>query len=1667
VFVPLPSPLTALRDRSIAYRTGDRVRWYADGEIEFGGRMDFQVKLRGQRIELGEIENVLREQPGIVEAVVLLCTDSAEPALVAYVYPASIVDVPDDGMCNALPCDRVAAVRSASNSLPAYMVPSLVVGVDDWPRTSSGKIDRRRLPNARAVSSGSSQVRNSSVSELVLRHVCVTLPALAAANVDVHSPLVELGLSSMQAVLLMRSLSDACGTVLRATMCFDYPTVSRLAAAIDEQLDASGDVASRCSALERAGAFASNAVAFDGTSALMPCGAASARAVSRLVGCCCDAISEVPVERWDACAAFDGLAKVTARGGRHGGFARSIALFDDAAFAISRAEAYSMDPAQRLLLERGYAALQCSQQDRSSLEGSLTGVFLGILRSDYAQVLAASPASRSVYAATSTASSVASGRLAYVLGLHGQCTAYDTACSAALVACHAGLRAMQLGEGSLCVVAGVNLMFTPSAHIRLAAAGMTSSLGRCHTFDRRADGYARGEAIVTLTLVQAAEGLVPLPSCVVRQDGRSATLTAPKGQAQQGLLMVAHARAGTSADAVVLHEAHGTGTALGDPIELGSLVDAVLDLRSHATDSVLVGSMKANIGHAEACAGAAGLLKLVEELQAPFSSPNAQLRALNENLEALLHGTRNSATLSTQLAEFGARPLLKHAHAVGGVSSFGYSGTIAHALLHGAWFASRLRKQTRLLTYRRRTFAWHSDVRFLRGDGGGAAASNSHLHSQLVQTPSEVLLTSLQAVLAGTTVDPDTSLVQVGLDSLAAQELLVLLDEKGFTVPFERLIGGLSLRMLESELVRNEASGNGPTPQRSNTCPCDSPLAFSQQLWLSLNERGWGAWPNISLCVSASPTAVSAGLLCAAAQALCDINEALRTHYLQGANGEWRAQTVPAGSFQLPLELAEAPVHEVEAMRLASAFEARPFDLLGDPPVRALVLSAPSTTCGAQHWLCLSVHHVNADDASLRALHRQLTQMVASGELLRQQAELRFSDCAVWQRECCAAVQSTHLGYWRQRLEGAALGVPAVLAEPAGNVESLANFTLLAQESRRLSALAQRLGITASMLYHLLLSIVVARLHRLDSDGPLSAVVCHVVTSREQFTQRMRDVVGGLDTSVPVRLDVRSGETLLGIAVHTRVAFAEAHGHAAFLPRGDFMRCAGREPHELFELMPHINVMRRAASTVLRSHALSRVEQTRWGLLMRVHLLPGDAVRLQVTSCEWRVAALVGFCVAGLLRRLDALGADADECDLIAELDAVLRRGDEARAQVVRAQQASQVPGLDGDAFIWHRLLDRQQRWFEHNRDGSVCRDQQGRFVPTPSFPFPFAQLDKLAERRFLEARGVPLPKLLAVLSSPAELLTLALPSSWVVKPVGAGHSDGVVIVHDGHVLSHRTGSRSLDLQQVVADLFALVDAGGSWHNGKFFAWNVSQFLVEELVIDERGNIPPSDLKLAVLGEVLLWAEVHFRVGAQRWLAFVDENFHLLPPALNPRLLSQRASILICTEAAQLPRRFACWGTLVQSARSLGRELSIFARLDWYADVRRGPLMGELTLFPSILQPRNMYSPWANVLVRRLWRGLDGCAAERESDGSSTVTPNALEPTAPPPSPKASLLELVGSGPPRTSHALASLARFACMTALRPTFRIAPSRHATHRDRGPCLPAASRGRHSRLQLYAR
>ena len=397
-----------------------------------------------------------------------------------------------------------------------------------------------------------------------------------------------------------------------------------------------------------------------------------------------EGIREVPSGRWSIDEYFDpdpdAVGKMSAR---LGGFLDKIDGFDAAFFGIAPREAIAMDPQQRLLLEVSWEALENAGLAPASLMGSRTGVYVGMCNADYHQLLLSrGPCSIDAYQASGNAQSVASGRLSYFMGLQGPCMTIDTSCSASLVAIHAACQSLRLGESSLALAGGVNLICAPETSIALSKSHMLAADGRCKTFDAAADGFSRGEGCGMVVLKRLSDAkrdgdriLAAVRGSAINQDGRSAGLTAPNGPAQESVMRDALAAARLEGSDIGYVEAHGTGTSLGDPIEVRA-VGRVLGEGRDPKTPLLIGSVKTNIGHLELAAGVAGFIKVVLSLRHEaipkhlnFNRPNPFIDWANLPV-AVADETKPWPT--------SARPRRA------GVSSFGFSGTNAHVILEEA-----------------------------------------------------------------------------------------------------------------------------------------------------------------------------------------------------------------------------------------------------------------------------------------------------------------------------------------------------------------------------------------------------------------------------------------------------------------------------------------------------------------------------------------------------------------------------------------------------------------------------------------------------------------------------------------------------------------------------------------------------------------------------------------------------------------------------------------------------------------------------------------------------------------------------------------------------------------------------------------------------------------------
>ncbi|MFY1616143.1 type I polyketide synthase [Micromonospora sp. WMMD736] len=516
----------------------------------------------------------------------------------------------------------------------------------------------------------------------------------------------ELGMDSLALVALVSRLERELGTVLGAAVGIEHPTIDALTdhlvaealpagppppAASTEPVrpvepphQAEPPPIAPTAAVPVASVVPGTAepVAIVGIGCRLP-RADGPEQFWRLLSDGVDATGDVPADRWDAEAllgAGPGAPGTVVT--RRGGFLNRVDLFDNAFFRISAREARAMDPQQRLFLEVAWEALEDAGVTREHRRSARVGVFVGMNTTDYQQLLTRRARDVDLYYGTGNSFSGTAGRLSYFLDVRGPSLAIDTACSSSLVAVHLAVQSLRAGEADVALAGGVNVMVRPTVHLAMSAAGALSPDGRCKTFDASADGYGRGEGagvVVLKTLAQAERDgdrvYAVIRGSAVNHNGASGGLTVPGGEAQEELIRTALAAGGVAASDVDYLEAHGTGTVLGDAVELRAMARALGGGRP-PDRPLLVGSVKTNIGHLEAAAGIAGLIKTALALR-------------HGELPAHLHVARPTpqvdwarlpvriTTSTTAWPATGGRPR------VAGVSAFGFTGTNAHVVLSG------------------------------------------------------------------------------------------------------------------------------------------------------------------------------------------------------------------------------------------------------------------------------------------------------------------------------------------------------------------------------------------------------------------------------------------------------------------------------------------------------------------------------------------------------------------------------------------------------------------------------------------------------------------------------------------------------------------------------------------------------------------------------------------------------------------------------------------------------------------------------------------------------------------------------------------------------------------------------------------------------------------------
>ncbi len=475
-------------------------------------------------------------------------------------------------------------------------------------------------------------LNKSEIQDWLITHIAELLQ-VGKDSIDIQESFSNYGLSSLDVVTLSGDLEEMIGRRLSPTLAYDYPNILLLTQYLVENTE---DKQSSLHVNSLTGT-SEEPIAIIGMACRFP-GAKDPASFWQLLRDGVDMISEVPADRWNIQDFYHSDTSLPGKSLSYwGGFLDNIDQFDPFFFSISPIEAEYMDPQQRLLLELAYEALDDGGQIKENPAETKTGVFIGISLSEYSQLQFRDPSMLTSHSGTGSALSIAANRISYFFNFHGPSLAIDTACSSSLAAVHLACQSIRNGECGMALAGGVNIILSPAHSIAFSKAGVLAPDGRCKTFDAGANGYVRGEGGGMIVLKPLAAALAdgdPVHALILgsamAQDGRTNGLMAPSREGQEAMLREAYQSAGVLPGSVQYVEAHGTGTLLGDSIEaqaLGSVIGA-----GRTNGPCVIGSVKTNIGHLEAAAGIAGLIKVILSIKHRTIPPSLHYHSPNPHI---------------------------------------------------------------------------------------------------------------------------------------------------------------------------------------------------------------------------------------------------------------------------------------------------------------------------------------------------------------------------------------------------------------------------------------------------------------------------------------------------------------------------------------------------------------------------------------------------------------------------------------------------------------------------------------------------------------------------------------------------------------------------------------------------------------------------------------------------------------------------------------------------------------------------------------------------------------------------------------------------------------------------------------------------------------------------
>lgn len=697
-FVPHPfNPVGGER----LYRTGDEVRWRGKGELEFLGRLDHQVKLRGFRIELGEIEARLLEHEAVREAIVLVREDSVQDKrLVAYLVPDKASAHPllealrleqsgelPPSARNELTNQLITALREhLSAKLPPYMVPNAFVLLPEMPLNANGKIDRKALPKVTSTtaSSGKAKVPLGETEKTITE---IWKKILKIEEVGVEDKFFDVGGHSLLIPEVRLALQNAFDINLPIVEFFQHPTIRSLAERVDatkntgEAKPVHREEKSRTERLRNA----TKEFAIVGMSCRFP-GAGNIDEFWQNLQAGVESITDFSDEELRAAGVSDELLS-SSDYIKRGSMVANADLFDARFFDISAREAELIDPQQRIFLECAWEALENAGYTPRNYPGKI-GLYAGSGANTYFLNLLTED--NSFYTRDAAPVFFANGtdflatRVSYKLDLTGPSVTVQTACSTSLVAVHMACRALANDECDMAMAGGITIRTPQAIGDIFQEGGIVSPDGHCRTFDEHAQGTVRGNGAGIVILKRLEDALrdgdhiraVIKGSAINNDGGNKIGYTAPSITGQSQVIRDALVESGVNPETITYVEAHGTATSLGDPIEVSALTQAYRSTGAEKNAFCAIGSVKSNIGHADAAAGIAGLIKTVLALEHKLIPPTLHFESPNPKIDF----DHSPFYVNARLAEWKTESMPRRA----GVSSFGIGGTNAHVIVEEA-----------------------------------------------------------------------------------------------------------------------------------------------------------------------------------------------------------------------------------------------------------------------------------------------------------------------------------------------------------------------------------------------------------------------------------------------------------------------------------------------------------------------------------------------------------------------------------------------------------------------------------------------------------------------------------------------------------------------------------------------------------------------------------------------------------------------------------------------------------------------------------------------------------------------------------------------------------------------------------------------------------------------